>query len=180
MPQGWAPYYTGRGRQRSPPPLLMAGPSWPLFSQFPPPSVLQPSHTGWEWTSSAMSPDNGVWSSNMDHNMWLCCPVQLLSLIGNQLLSWGTLVIPADWDGLSSDLITLMEMRLLWMYLGKQITLVILDLAAIKVLIMARAHLGTWVWCYIPRVIQQQIYPGCQAHLLPPKCRCPAIGQSWW
>ena len=27
MPQGWAPYCTGRGRQRTPPPLPMAGPS---------------------------------------------------------------------------------------------------------------------------------------------------------
>ena len=36
-PQGWVPYCTGRGRQRSPPPPPMAGPSRPSFSQFPPP-----------------------------------------------------------------------------------------------------------------------------------------------
>ena len=46
------------------------------------------------------------------------------------------------------------------MYLGEPVIPVILDLMVIKVLIMARAHLVTWVRYYIPRVIRQQIYPG--------------------
>ena len=45
------------------------------------------------------------------------------------------------------------------MYLGELVILVILDLVVIKVLIVAKAHLGTLVWYYITKVIQQQIYP---------------------
>ena len=72
----------------------MAGPSRPPFSQLSPPRAPQPSYTGWN-PDPTFSPDfNQHMVQQYEPYHANTPPVQLLSLASNQLLSWGTLIVP--------------------------------------------------------------------------------------
>ena len=57
-PQGWTPYCIGRGRQRTPPLLPMAGPLWPLVCQASTSRTPPLSYGSWVWTDMAMPATN--------------------------------------------------------------------------------------------------------------------------